>query len=63
MSPSKTPSLPPNRFRDLSFELDGQRRALTTLEEQIVRLICDGLSDEEIIDQLVHPPAETGKKL
>jgi ATP/maltotriose-dependent transcriptional regulator MalT len=61
MSPSKSPSLPPNRFRGLSFEPDGDRRPLTTLEEHILRLICDGLSDDEIMDELVHPASETDK--
>jgi len=58
-----SPSLPPNRFRGMSFEPDGDRRALSTHEEQIVALICDGLSDSEIIDQLVNPESETKKAI
>jgi ATP/maltotriose-dependent transcriptional regulator MalT len=61
MSPSTTPSLPPNRFRGLSFDAKGERRALTAHEEQIVGLICDGLSDGDIVHQLVTPSSETKK--
>lgn len=50
-----SPSLPPNRFRGIAFEPDGERRTLTIHEEQIVGLICDGLSDAEIADELVNP--------
>ena len=61
MSPSTSPSLPPNRFRPLSFDSKEERRTLTAREEQIVELICDGLSDDEVIQRLVMPASERKK--
>ena len=59
--PASPTSQASDLFRGFVFATGSARRALTDQEERIVTLICDGMSDEEIVQEMV-PAARKNKE-